>query len=208
MPQGGMMNNNQMPPMDNPQPQMDNQMPPMNDMGGSPQGDEEQFDADFDAGVEADENSDPKRFIQQLAGKLSQSLRKYNEGLPNPDVDLNKYVAGMANDAAVEGLPPEDVEEIISKIKSDENSDVEKQDMSQDNVETPPMDNNQDMNQSPEMPPMENKKSTKKLTENLESYIDEIVNDIISQKPNKVSNDKITVNKSFKTKPYTSPVFK
>lgn len=193
MPQGGMMNNNQMPPMDNPQPQMDNQMPPMNDMGGSPQGDEEQFDADFDAGVEADENSDPKRFIQQLAGKLSQSLRKYNEGLPNPDVDLNKYVAGMTNDAAVEGLPPEDVEEIISKIKSDENSDAEKQDMSQDNVETPPM---------------ENKKSTKKLTENLESYIDEIVNDIISQKPNKVSNDKITVNKSFKTKPYTSPVFK
>lgn len=204
MPQGGMMNNNQMPPMDNPQPQMDNQMSPMNDMGGSPQGDEEQFDADFDAGVEADENSDPKRFIQQLAGKLSQSLRKYNEGLPNPDVDLNKYVAGMTNDAAVEGLPPEDVEEIISKIKSD----VEKQDMPQDNVETPPMDNNQDMNQSPEMPPMENKKSTKKLTENLESYIDEIVNDIISQKPNKVSNDKITVNKSFKTKPYTSPVFK
>ena len=202
------MNNNQMPPMDNPQPQMDNQMPPMNDMGGSSQGDEEQFDADFDAGVEADENSDPKRFIQQLAGKLSQSLRKYNEGLPNPDVDLNKYVAGMANNAAVEGLPPEDVEEIISKIKSDENSDAEKQDMPQDNVETPPMDNNQDMNQSPEMPPMENKKSTKKLTENLESYIDEIVNDIISQKPNKVSNDKITVNKSIKTKPYTSPVFK
>lgn len=193
MPQGGMMNNNQMPPMDNPQPQMDNQMPPMNDMGGSPQGDEEQFDADFDAGVEADENSDPKKFIQQLAGKLSQSLRKYNEGLPNPDVDLNKYVAGMTNDAAVEGLPPEDVEEIISKIKSDENSDAEKQDMPQNN---------------PEMPPMENKKSTKKLTENLESYIDEIVNDIISQKPNKVSNDKITVNKSFKTKPYTSPVFK
>lgn len=193
MPQGGMMNNNQMPPMDNPQPQMDNQIPPMNDMGGSPQGDEEQFDADFDAGVEADENSDPKRFIQQLAGKLSQSLRKYNEGLPNPDVDLNKYVAGMTNDAAVEGLPPEDVEEIISKIKSDENSDAEKQDMPQNNVETPPM---------------ENKKSTKKLTENLESYIDEIVNDIISQKPNKVSNDKITVNKSFKTKPYTSPVFK
>lgn len=58
VPQGGMMNN-QMPPMDNPQPQMDNQMPPMNDMGGE-QDNDEQFDADFDAGVEADENSDPK----------------------------------------------------------------------------------------------------------------------------------------------------
>ena len=197
------MMNNQMPPMDNPQPQMDNQMPPMNDMGG-----EQDNDEHFDAGVEADENSDPKRYIQQLAGKLSQSLRKYNEGLPNPDVDLNKYVAGMANDAAVEGLSPEDVEEIINKIKSDENSDSENQETPQDNVDTPPMDNNQDMSQSPEMPPMENKKSTKKLTENLESYIDEIVNDIISQKPNNVNNDKIKVNKSFKTKPYTSPMFK
>ena len=199
--------NNQMPPMDNPQPQMDNQMPPMNDMGGE-QGNDEQFDADFDAGVEGDENSDPKRYIQQLAGKLSQSLRKYNEGLPNPDVDLNKYVAGMANDAAVEGLSPEDVEEIINKIKSDENSDSENQETPQDNVDMSPVDNNQDMSQNPEIPPMENKKSTKKLTENLESYIDEIVNDIISQKPNNVNNDKIKVNKSFKTKPYTSPMFK
>lgn len=197
------MMNNQMPPMDNPQPQMDNQMPPMNDMGGE-QGNDEQFDA----GVEADENSDPKRYIQQLAGKLSQSLRKYNEGLPNPDVDLNKYVAGMANDAAVEGLSPEDVEEIINKIKSDENSDSENQETPQDNVDMSPVDNNQDMSQNPEIPPMENKKSTKKLTENLESYIDEIVNDIISQKPNNVNNDKIKVNKSFKTKPYTSPMFK
>lgn len=201
------MMNNQMPPMDNPQPQMDNQMPPMNDMGGE-QGNDEQFDADFDAGVEADENSDPKRYIQQLAGKLSQSLRKYNESLPNPDVDLNKYVAGMANDAAVEGLSPEDVEEIINKIKSDENSDSENQETPQDNVDMSPVDNNQDMSQNPEIPPMENKKSTKKLTENLESYIDEIVNDIISQKPNNVNNDKIKVNKSFKTKPYTSPMFK
>ena len=201
------MMNNQMPPMDNPQPQMDNQMPPMNDIGGE-QGNDEQFDADFDAGVKADENSDPKRYIQQLAGKLSQSLRKYNEGLPNPDVDLNKYVAGMANDAAVEGLSPEDVEEIINKIKSDENSDSENQETPQDNVDMSPVDNNQDMSQNPEIPPMENKKSTKKLTENLESYIDEIVNDIISQKPNNVNNDKIKVNKSFKTKPYTSPMFK
>lgn len=55
---------------------------------------------------------------------------------------------------------------------------------------------------------MENKNLTKKLTENLESYIDEIVNDIISQKPNNVNNDKIKVNKSFKTKPYTSTLFK
>lgn len=199
--------NNQMPPVDNSLPPVGDDMPPMDDIGGGQQDDEQQFDADFDAGVEADENNDPKRYIQQLAGKLSQSLRKYNEGLPNPDTDLNKYVAGMANDAAVEGLNPDDVEEIISKIKSDENSD-NNQEVPQTNDENvPPMGDNQDMNQMPDVPQMENKK-TKKITENIESCIDEIVNDIISGKKDKINNDKISVKKSFKTKPYTSPMFK
>lgn len=194
-----------MPPVDNSLPPVGNDMPPM---GDEQQGGEQQFDTNFDAGVEADENNDPKRYIQQLAGKLSQSLRKYNEGLPNPDTDLNKYVAGMTNDAAVERLNPDDVEEIISKIKSDENSVNNNQEVPQTNDENvPPMDDNQDMNQMPDVPQMENKKA-KKITENIESCIDEIVNDIISGKKDKINNDKISVKKSFKTKPYTSPMFK
>lgn len=196
-----------MPPVDNSLPPVGNDMPPMGDMGDEQQGGEQQFDTNFDAGVEADENNDPKRYIQQLAGKLSQSLRKYNEGLPNPDTDLNKYVAGMANDAAVEGLNPDDVEEIISKIKSDENSDDNNQENPQNDENIPPMDDNQDMNQMSDMPPMENKKS-KKIIENIETCIDEIVNDIISGKKDKINNDSISVKKSFKTKPYTSPMFK
>ena len=80
------------------------------DMGDEPMPDEQnmnmgdtqeeipnQFDTNFDAGVEADEETDPKRYIQQLAGKLSQSLRSYNSELPSPDTDLNKYVMGMIN---------------------------------------------------------------------------------------------------------------
>lgn len=78
------------------------------------------FDCNFDAGVEADEESDPKRYIQQLTGKLSQSLRSYNSELPTPDADLNKYVAGMINKQAVDGLNDEDVKEILSKIKGDD----------------------------------------------------------------------------------------
>lgn len=78
------------------------------------------FDSNFDAGVEADEESDPKRYIQQLTGKLSQSLRSYNSELPTPDADLNKYVAGMINKQAVDGLNDEDVKEILSKIKGDD----------------------------------------------------------------------------------------
>ena len=105
-----------MPPMDM------GAQPQMNDMGmgGMPQGQESEFDTNFDAGVEANEDEDPKKYIQQLTGKLSQSLRKYNSDLGQPDVDLNKYVAGMITKQAVEGLSEDDAEEIINKIKSDE----------------------------------------------------------------------------------------
>jgi hypothetical protein len=36
-------------------------------------------DEPFDAGIEADEDADPKKYIEQLTGKLGQSLRKYND---------------------------------------------------------------------------------------------------------------------------------
>ena len=122
------MGNEEMPPM-----QGDANMPPM-------QGEEDNpYEADFDAGVDADEENDPKRFIQQLTGKLSQSLRKYNEQLPQPDADLNKYVAGMVVKQATDGLSQEDVTEILDKVKNDEDmeepsdgSDEPQDDMPQD----------------------------------------------------------------------------
>lgn len=77
------------------------------------------FDTNFDAGVEADEETDPKRYIQQLTGKLSQSLRSYNEGLPQPDADLSKYVAGMIVKQASEGLSQGDVKEILDKLNGE-----------------------------------------------------------------------------------------
>lgn len=80
---------------------------------------QENFEADFDAGVEADEDDDPKKFIQQLTGKLSQSLRKYNDELPQPDAELSKYVAGMIIKQAVEGLSQNDVDDIIDKVEDD-----------------------------------------------------------------------------------------
>jgi hypothetical protein len=57
--------------------------------------DENPYDTNFDAGVEANEEEDPKRFIEQLSGKLSQSLRSYQEGLPQPDADTAKYAAAL-----------------------------------------------------------------------------------------------------------------
>ena len=79
------------------------------------------YDSDFDAGVEADENEDPKHYIEQLSGKLSQSLRSYQDGLPKPDADTAKYAAGMVIKAAIEGLSQEDVKDILSKLDDNEN---------------------------------------------------------------------------------------
>lgn len=90
------------------------------DMDVEVEDDNNQYDADFDAGVEADEENDPKKFIQQLTGKLSQSLRKYNESMPEADADLNKYVAGMVVKQAIEGLPEKDRNEILKKVEGDE----------------------------------------------------------------------------------------
>ena len=117
-----------MPPMDMSQ-DMGNDMGgnfmPQGDMGGMPMdngmgGADSQFDTNFDAGVEADEEQDPKKFIQQLTGKLSQSLRKFNDDNGQPDVDLCKYVAGMIVKQAMNGLSQEDADEIIDKVKADE----------------------------------------------------------------------------------------
>lgn len=135
-------------------PQMDMQMgqqPPM-DMGmqgeptmdmGADMGGMSEFDTNFDAGVEADEETDPKKYIQQLTGKLSQTLMKYNNDLGQPDVDLNKYVAGMINKQATEGLSEDDVEEILSKVKADPNQPMDDgsgMDMQADPNQEQPMD--------------------------------------------------------------------
>lgn len=89
--------------------------PSASEMGAG--GEENQFDTNFDAGVEADEDSDPKTYIQQLTGKLSQSLNSYNDE-QGQDAGLNKYVASMIVTAACKNLDDKAKEEIIKKIKS------------------------------------------------------------------------------------------
>jgi len=136
------------------------------EMGQMPQQEEpqEEFGADFDAGVEANEDEDPKKYIQQLTGKLSQSLRNYNEGLPKPDAELSKYVAGMIIKQAVDGLSQEDVADIMDKVENDENE----EDMEQTEQQPTPMGNEQ-----PEMQPeMSQPSETEQMNETTGSTID------------------------------------
>jgi hypothetical protein len=75
-------------------------------------------DEPFDAGVEADEESDPKKFIEQLTGKLGQSLRKYNEEQGQPDFELEKFaINSLLSATHISEMDAEDQKDIISKVK-------------------------------------------------------------------------------------------
>lgn len=179
-----------------------NMMPPM-DNGGMPPmdgGQQNPYDTNFDAGVEANEETDPKKYIQQLTGKLSQSLRKYSENLPQPDADLNKYVAGMIVKQCVDGLNPEDAQDILDKVNSDENA---QGDNPNGDMQMPPMDGgNQDM-AAPDMnggmqPPM---------NESMNARIDNLFNRFTDD-DNEPLNDVNIKHRTYGNSPYTGKSFK
>lgn len=186
-------------PVDNTMPDMDNNFPPEKPK--------------FDAEVNADEESEPKKYIQQLAGKISQVLRSYNENSPQPDSDLNKYVVGMVNKQAIEFMSDEDKEEVLNDIQKD--SDL---DSSQDNMENIPQDNN--ISPQNDEIPMENKKHVLKITENQfkhlfekQESLDEVINDLISGEEEQDTRmerdiDQVTVVNNQRTKPFIAKSFK
>lgn len=192
------MNMGGMPPMD--EPQVDNggmmgdTVPPMdgsNEMGN-------QFDNDFDAGVDADEEKDPRRYIEQLAGKLSQKLNDYNQNQQQPDSELCKYVVGMVAAQATKGLSPEDAEDVIKKIKSDE----EFEEPQEENNDEPISDNGpQEMDNGGNGMPTESKQRRHKS-------IDEVFQDLTNPEHEKnIELKKKEQTESFKKTPYIPPNF-
>lgn len=130
-------------PMDNEIGQIDNSidgMPMDNEMSGEPEPEKNQFDTNFDAGVEADEETDPKHYIQQLTGKLSQSLNSYNNE-NGPDAGLSKYVASMIIAAACKNLDEKAKKELIEKINTASSDDMGD---SEENMEEMPDDTGQE----------------------------------------------------------------
>lgn len=107
--------------------------------GDAPTNDKPFDDEPFNAGVETSEEEDPKKFIQQLSGKLGQSLRKYTDEQGQPDLELEKFAINSVISAThTSDMNPEDKKDIISKIensgqKDDENTGMEKDLGSEDN---------------------------------------------------------------------------
>ena len=204
-----------------PMPAQDSQggMPPAGvpqDMGGG----QSEFDTNFDAGVDADEENDPKKYIQQLTGKLSQSLRKYMQGLPQPDVDLSKYVAGMVLSQTTQGLSYGDKQDILDKL--DKGSEAQPQGMDAGGQQSmnggqmngdgqqqmPPAGAPQDMgNQQPQQqqPPMGNPNESREITEG--QMLAEIFQDLTEPEETEPKHNEIR-DIGYRKTPFTSPNFK
>jgi hypothetical protein len=96
------------------------------EMGGeeAPVEDKPFDDEPFDAGIEADEDADPKKYIEQLTGKLGQSLRKYNDSQGAPDFELEKFaVNSLLSATHTSQMDANDQGDIIKKVKSSGNDD-------------------------------------------------------------------------------------
>lgn len=136
-----------------------------------------QFDTNFDAGVEADEDEDPKKYIQQLTGKLSQSIRKYNKSQAVPDADLSKYVVGMIAKQATQGLSDDEVNKVLKKV-------------------TNAKDKNDDEGES-----------ANESIQRRNRKIDEIFNELVGDQEDTEKPVDKKQRKSFTKKPFTSPKF-
>lgn len=154
------------------------------DMGGDPtamsnnDGATSPFDTNFDAGVEADEETDPKRFIQQLTGKLSTTLNSYNNENGEPDSGLCKYVGKMIIKQAAKGLDDSAKKELIAAINSvdSESDDMDSNDGDEeDNIDNDETEMLQDNNGTQEqmLEYVITKKQLIKLSENVNPNLDE-----------------------------------
>lgn len=99
----------------------------------------------FDAGIDVDEESDPKKFIEKLSGKIGQSLRDYTKKQGQPDFELEKFaINSLISATHTSEMDEEDKNDIIKKINKAGENDSEDSDMGGDNDDTNSGDDNGD----------------------------------------------------------------
>jgi hypothetical protein len=174
----------------------------MDPMGEEPKDQDADFGGNFDAGVEADEETDPEKFIQQLTGKLSQTLKKYNDENEDDEAGLNKYVAGMIATQASKGLTDSEKDEIIKKINSGEVEDEENEEPVDDEMGN---EDGGEIETSEEMP-MESKKYRFSKKQIMESFLmTQAPRDEEKRKEEKKSPK---AKNTVRNKPWNAPDFK
>jgi hypothetical protein len=106
-------------------------------------------DEPFDAGVEANEEEDPKKFLEQLSGKIGQSLRQYvdENGI---DFELEKFILNSIISAThTAQMPDDDKDDIIDKINSSGDGGDDENDSEEPAVDQPPMTGENPTNPAP-----------------------------------------------------------
>lgn len=166
----------------------------------------------FDAGIDVDENADPKNYIEKLTGKLAQKLRDYNG--TNQDDILNKFVINSLIPASIPQMTDEDAQDVIKKVQ--DNIGKEQSNGGEPNLEQPttpepeqPAEQPQETQpQEPEQqlpPKMESKvvKSSKKVVKESES-IDALIEKYLNGEDDDIQN----VIQKPKSKIFKTPEFK
>ena len=186
-----------------------------NAMGAAPGGEENPFGGNFDAGVQADEDTDPEEFIQQLTGKLSQSLKDYDEQNPG-NLDLDKYVIGMVVKQAVKGMDEGERKKVIKKIKETPlPGDDQMEDASTEGVaDDPALDAPEEQPQEGPMPepgqeeqPMNERRSLK-MTKKQFMKLCEAINNTEDSEDRRDSDYSKYVKMNRRTYPFIPPQFK
>ena len=99
----------------------------------------------FDAGIDVDEESDPKKYIEKLSGKIGQSLRDYTEKQGQPDFELEKFaINSLISATHTSEMDEEDKNDIIKKINKAGEDDSENPDMGDNNNDPNSGDDNGD----------------------------------------------------------------
>lgn len=170
------------------------EMPPMdNGNGEPPMGGEDEMDSPMppmegDGGApEESEGSTVGKDVREYSGQLSQALKDYNDENPEDDEKLNKYAINMIAAQVADNLSDKDKRSVIKKLKGmGDDTDDELGEESQEDDMQMQDDNNPDLQ--------------------LESYIGEVVSDILSSERHtkrgekKVTNDKVSRKNPFVSK--------
>lgn len=130
----------------------------------------------FDAGVEADEEEDPKKYIQQLSGKLGQNLRTYVDENGKKDPKLEKYAINTVISASdIENMDSEDLNDIRKKLEVNEEDVEHSQDGDEDSRDDESRDDSNDSHNGEEIEETFgdlNESSTRNIEKYLLSIID------------------------------------
>lgn len=158
------------------------EMPPMGDMGGEqpdmgqPEDDTNAFGKEkFDAGIDVDENADPKNYIEKLTGKLAQKLRDFNG--TQDDVDLNKFVINSLIPAAIPQMDDNEAKDVIKKVQDNIGKSGQESGQNSDLGN-----DNQTDNEVPQEIPNQDSGQPFPQEENKDFEIDDLINEILSGK--------------------------